>query len=273
MRVDLHFHSCHSDGTATPAQLVKMGVNAGLKVMALTDHDTVSGVPDFLAACDHYGMRCLTGIEMSASWPGTLHLVGLGFRIDNPQLQKDFDYLASSRVRRNERIFERLHELGMPLTREEVEVEAKGGVIGRPHFAKALVKKGWASHLRDAFKRFLGQGGSCYFTKESFPPEKCIAMIRAAGGRVSLAHPYQTSDLKGLKKLVPELKAMGLWGLECFSGHHTIHDALHLVELARSLDLEITAGSDYHGANREGFQLGIEVPDEYISWRALGFAE
>lgn len=248
-----------------------MGAEAGLKVMALTDHDTAEGVPLFLKVCDRLGLRALSGIEMSAAWPGTLHLTGYGFRMTSPQLQRRLDELKESRNERNERLFDRLAQQGMRLSREEVEREAGGGVIGRPHFGKALVGRGYARDLRQAFDRWLGQGKICYVEKKSFPPEQCISMIREAGGRVALAHPYQTGTLDELKKLVPQLKEMGLWGIECYSGHHNPDAAVALVHLARDQGLAITGGSDFHGSNRPDYKLGIDVPEELISWRGLGF--
>ena len=270
MRIDLHCHSNCSDGTESPIRLARLGCASGIRVMALTDHDTAEGVRSFMKEAARLGMACLSGIEMSAAWPGTLHILGYGFDVDNPLLNEELAELRRCRDERNERMLSKLNDLGLTVTMDEVKKEAGPGVIGRPHFAKALVRRGFVRDLKEAFARYLGRGAPAFVVKRGFPPADCIRLIDRSGGKTVLAHPLQTAPFEELRPIVEDLKNLGLWGMECFSGHHDRQAAEQLIGLAEELGLKTTAGSDFHGANRPGYRLGVAVPPGIIDWSELG---
>ncbi len=272
IRVDMHFHSTCSDGSDTPEALASLGKRRGLAVMALTDHDTMAGVPAFLASCKKLGVRAISGVEISAEFPSTLHILGYNYRIDDDDFKSALHQIQVYREERNLKMLERLNDLGIDLTLEEVKREASSsGVVGRPHFAYALVRKGIVHDLSSAFSEYLGRDGKAYVHKKSLLPEETIAAIRKAGGVAVLAHPIQTcADVGKLAEIVRWLKSLGLWGLECYSGHHNSDNAVLYRDLALANGLEITAGSDYHGRSRPGYHFGIAVPETLLPWARLG---
>lgn len=261
-RIDLHCHSLCSDGADPPWKLARKGSNAKLDLMALADHDTAEGVPEFLETARRLKLPAISGIELSAAWPGTMHILGYDFDPYHEEFRRRLSELQSCRDDRNLRILERFNDLGIPMSIEEVQNEAGKGVIGRPHFARVLVRRGIVPHMKMAFAEYLSRGKPAYVLKRGFPPAECIELIQLAGGKASLAHPIQTAPLKDLPPILKELKAMGLWGLECYSGHHKPDQVKAFRELARQFDLAETAGSDYHGSNRPGYHVGVSVPDD-----------
>lgn len=269
--VDLHCHSTASDGTLPPAEVVRLARRAGLSAMALTDHDTVAGIPEAQAEARALGIDFLPGIEISAEYPhpGTMHILGYGVDPASPDLQNLTRQLIEGRDNRNPKIIARLRELGVAITMQEVEREAGGKVIGRPHIAAILLRKGYVSSVKHAFDKFLAPGGLAYFDKERLTPRQALEMIRASGGLPVLAHPVQlrTSNDAQLEQVVKDLKDLGLAGLEVL---HSDHDA-PLVEkytnLADRMDLLKTGGSDFHGSNKKDIDLGLargrRVPRAY----------
>lgn len=271
IRVDMHFHSTCSDGSDTPEALVRLGKKRGLAVMSLTDHDTMAGVPAFLSACKKLGMRGISGIEISAEYPTTLHILGYNYEIKDAAFQSILQKIQNYREERNYKMLDKLNSLGIKLTMEEVQKEAGRGVVGRPHFAYALILKGIVHDIPTAFSEYLGRGGKAYIHKVSLSPEETITAIRSAGGLPVLAHPIQTcSDMNELAKILRNLKSIGLWGLECYSGHHNPEQTACFRELAIANGLEITAGSDYHGRGRPGYHFGVSVPENMLPWARLG---
>lgn len=273
MKVDLHLHSRCSDGTEAPSRLAQIGSELNLVLISLTDHDTVDGVPRFLKEADRLGIRALTGIEMSTAWEGTLHLLGYGFQLNDPIFQTKMNQLRCSREERNQKMLSKIQAYGFQITEEDVRKYTTGQVVGRPHFAKAMIAKGYVTSIREAFKRYLGKDCPCYVPKTSFEPEQCIDLIRQAKGKVSFAHPLQTADLKDLPPIVANLKDMGLWGMECFSGRYDLTTSRALIEMARYFGLVITAGSDFHGENRPSTTMGSYIPDEVFHWEDFGFSQ
>ena len=267
----MHFHSTCSDGGDSPESLVKLGKKRRLAVMSLTDHDTIKGVPLFMSLCRKSGIRAISGVEISAEYHRTLHILGYNFDPQDEEFNRVLQKIQGFREERNFRILEKLNALGIPLTMEEVLAETKRGVVGRPHFAYALIRKGIVHDLPSAFSLFLGRSGAAYVHKVSLSPEETIHAIHHAGGLSVLAHPVQTCpDLEELPHVLRWLRSLGLWGVECYSGHHTPEQVSFFRSLAAANNLEVTAGSDYHGRGRPGHHFGILVPDTLLPWARLG---
>ncbi len=260
--VDLHLHSRASDGTMSPGRLALKASEADLDLVALTDHDTTAGLPEFLEGCRDRALPALAGIELSAEAPFTLHLLGYGIGVGCPALEDHLFRLRERRRERNEAIRLRLAGLGFLLSPDEIEKESGGEVVARPHIARAMVRRGYVRDMPSAFRLFLGREGAAYVPRCRLSAESCIQAIVDAGGVAVLAHPVQTGlDDEGLTALLFRLKEAGLWGLECYSGHHGAEERLRLLSMAFRLGLAPTAGSDFHGDNRPGIDVGVVVDE------------
>jgi predicted metal-dependent phosphoesterase TrpH len=260
--VDLHTHSTASDGTFAPADVVRLAHAANLSGLALTDHDTVAGLPTAAAEAARLGLAFLPGIEISAIPPtegGTLHILGYGIDPASPVLAEMTRALVEARDTRNPRIVARLRDLGIDITMDEVLAEAKGGVIGRPHIAALLVKKGVVPTMKHAFDEYLGQGGKAYVDKERLSPRDAIAHIRQSGGVAVLAHPVQlrTTNDAQLERVLKDLVDLGLEGLEVLHSDHTPALVEKYSDLADRYHLLKSGGSDFHGANKKDIPLGL----------------
>ena len=261
--IDLHVHSTASDGTFPPAELAKMG--ASFYAMALTDHDNCDGVAEFLAAAGGAENR-FAGIELSVT-PGEgyqrFHLLGLGIDPANAQLNALLKTIRAGRAERNVKILAKLAELGHPVTMDEVRVYAKGEIVARPHIARALVAKGAAADMLDAFAKFLAAGAPAYVPRYRPAPGEAFDAIHAAGGLAVMAHPkFWTPDPKALRYGLRWLKRRGLDGLEAVYGANTNDETVDHLRAAKELGLVVTAGSDFHGANKPTVTLGMTVDDE-----------
>ncbi len=271
--IDLHTHSTCSDGTLKPEALVRAARSRKVSVLSLTDHDTTEGVPAFLSACRHSGVKGLSGIELSAEAPYTLHILGYNITPANGPLEKRLERLREHRKDRNVAICQRLRELGLDVALEEVEAEAGGEVIARPHIARVLIRKGYVQDMAGAFRHFLADGAAAYIPRIRLSAEECIRLIRQSGGVAVLAHPGQMGlDEPALRGVLGELKEMGLWGLECLSSHHRYEEIYRYLKLAAEMGLYTTAGTDFHGWNRPGIQLGIPVSEDFLPWARLQLA-
>ncbi len=269
--VDLHTHSTCSDGTVSPQRLVELACRSSVAVLSLTDHDSVEGVPSFLAACQRHGVQGLAGVELSAEFPSTMHILGYGFDPGHAGFLHKLNDIRTMRNQRNYKIIDRLRSIGVDLSMEEVEAYSGGTVVARPHLARAMVERGYCATMRECFDRYLKRGAPGYVPRVRLSPQECIELIRSAGGLAVLAHPIQTArDIGDLRPIVKNLKDMGLWGLECVSAHHSPEWVFRYMELAGELGLFPTAGSDFHGANRPGVSLGVLVDDDFLPWARLG---
>ena len=249
MFCDLHTHSTASDGQHSPRELAALVREAGIECWALTDHDTLDGLPEAAQAARELGLRFLPGVELSAREYPTYHILGYGFSPESPELEGLCREMKDSRYQRNLQILDFLHGKGLELSLEEALEQAGGEVLGRPHFALALLKRGYVSSTREAFDRYLDSEEYRRHVKRQRPTAtRCIETIHAAGGLVSLAHPYQIG-LEGtaLEALVGELKEAGLDALECYYSRYTPEQRDFYLSLAKRFDLHITGGSDFHG--------------------------
>lgn len=248
-RVDLHTHTTASDGRHRPAEVVRMAKEAGLSGVAVTDHDTVAGIAEAISAGAEHGIRVLPGVEISTSAEGRdIHILGYGFRADDPLFLERLITLRLARDRRNDMIIARLNELGMEITLSEVEQAAaasprKGGSIGRPHMAEVLVRKGYAKDFRDAFDRYLAEGAAAYVNPPRIGPAEAVRWIQEAGGAAVVAHP----GLYGNDRLVLELLDGGADGLEAYHSDHDEDQQRHYQAMAESRGKLVTGGSDFHG--------------------------
>jgi len=245
---DLHTHSTASDGQYAPAELVAKAKGAGIQIMALTDHDTFAGTQEAIAAGERLGVQVLRGVELSAKEYRNLHILGYCFCPDSPAISGLCEKMRAARDERKYRILDFLHSKGVELGLREVEEIAGGDVIGRPHFAQAMVRRGYVQSNREAFDRYLDTDE---FQKiERFKPSarECIEAIRSAGGRACFAHPYQVRlDDGPLEDLVRSLKGWGLEGIECTYPKHTPEQQAFYLSLAEKYGLHPTGGSDFHG--------------------------
>ncbi len=270
--IDLHLHSTYSDGVDTPRELVETAVSCGLRAIALTDHDTIDGTPEFLAACRDCGMAGFAGVEISAqSDIGTLHILGIGVNPGDDELGGALSRIRRSREDRNRRILEKLRSLGFPLTWEEVQSFAGDDVVGRPHFARAMVARGWAETPAEVFSKFLEKGAPAYFERLKPSPAETIAVIRGAGGLAAVAHPScWIYKFPALERRIDELVREGLEGLEAYHPSHDALDVRELLRIAREKGLLVTGGSDYHGEEiKPGVRMGtgtgsLSVPDSLL---------
>ena len=270
--VDLHCHSTASDGTLSPTKVVRLAKQSGLSALALTDHDTAAGAGEAASAAGSLGIDFLPGIEISCEYPhpGTMHLLGYGINPDSPVLRDLTARLIDARDNRNPKIIARLNELGVSINMDEVESEAGGTVIGRPHIAAVLVRKGYVNSIKNAFDKYLGTSGLAYFDKERLTARQAIELVHRSGGLPVLAHPIQlrTSNDAELDRVVKDLVDLGLVGLEVIHSDHDSSMIERYTRLADRYNLLKTGGSDFHGANKKDISLGIangrRVPREWF---------
>ena len=260
--VDLHLHSTASDGTDAPEVVVAQAHRAGVSAMALTDHDTVEGVPAATAAGERVGLRVVPGVELSA-YEGAeeSHLLGLHIA----DLREMSARLATFRLARRERaeaMVRRLNEIGVRITFDDVLSVASNAALGRPHVARALVENGYARDLRDAFDRYLGAGRPAYLEKRRIGLRDAIDLVHECGGIAVLAHPGPT----GTQARLAALSALGLDGVEVLHPSHTSEDRARLSALAQHYDLVPSGGSDSHGAADAARAVGAQrVPEEWLA--------
>lgn len=253
--IDLHSHTDESDGTCSPAELIREAVRCGVDTLGVTDHDTFKGYDQAVPYAAEAGVRLVCGIELSTKLHGhSVHL--LGYFLGNNGME-DFrtwvlDQQAARRDR-NIRLVTRLRELGFDITLEEAEARGKG-MTGRPHFAQILVEKGYVANLRQAFDDYLDESAKGYVYRREPQLSEGVEVIRKAGGIASLAHPVR---VKGdVPALMPELCDMGLNAIEAYHSDHTRADTKLYLELAGKFGLLVTGGSDFHGAVKPGVRLG-----------------
>jgi 3',5'-nucleoside bisphosphate phosphatase len=260
VRIDLHSHSTASDGTDPPAEVMRRARAAGLDVIALTDHDTLAGQAEARQALPE-GLSLVTGMELSARLEShSVHMLSYLPRGASPELAAECQAIRDDRVRRGQATVERLRDLGVDVTWEQVAALAAGGSVGRPHIARAMVEAGVIAEPSEAFSPdWIGTGGRAYVGRYALDPARAIGLVRASGGAVVLAHPGAIS--RGWRipdESVAALATAGLAGLEVDHPDHDEAERGRLRALAADLDLVTTGGSDDHG-DLTGHRLGIET--------------
>ncbi len=272
MAIDLHTHSTFSDGSDTPDELLERAAALRLTTIALTDHDTLEGIPEARLAADRHGIELIPGTELSLEYTkGGMHLVVLWLEPRPGPLQDRLADLRSGRDRRNARIVERLNQLGLRINLEEVLTEAGEGAVGRPHIAAVLVRHGYVDSIEQAFDEYLGNNKAAYVSRERLAPDEAIRLARASGGVPILAHPHTLGidNRFEMADLLVELRAHGLVGIECHYGSYPADGRSGMVALANRFGLIPSGGSDYHGTYKADVALGlgrvgIAVPDSIL---------
>lgn len=259
---DLHSHSLCSDGTYTPSQVVEHALDRGLSALALTDHDTVDGLPEARERAAGTSLRIVPGIEISTSHGGTeVHVLAYFVDETTSELVAALNHFRVVRRDRARAILDRLKGLGMPLSEAEVVERARGGTVGRPHVAEAMVARGYVSSFDEAFRRYIGSHGPAWVPKPVPTPREAIELVRRAGGVTAIAHPATV----GHDGLIPELARHGLVGVECIHPKHDPASEQRYRDIAQRLGLVITGGSDCHGRRPGGSMIGYgDVPASVV---------
>ncbi len=259
--VDLHAHSTASDGAHSPVVAVETAHRAGLAAFALTDHDTLAGIPEAQRTADALGMRLVPGVEMSVHQGAfEVHLLGLHIR-DVSAMQARLEIYRDRRTARAGEIVTRLNAVGVAVTVEAVLEAAAGGAVGRPHVAKALIAGGLVKDSREAFDRYLAAGKPAFVEKERLEIAEGIAIVHEAGGIAVIAHP----GAEGRRERIEPLVALGLDGLEVKHPGHSGEDMKRIAALADFFGLVPSGGSDWHGAMQGSRVLGaMQVPMAWL---------
>lgn len=289
--IDLHVHSTRSDGTYTPKELVDYAVLKGLKAFALTDHDTVDGLDEAIqyaetlrqkqaeslqaTACDEAACRhipeVIPGIEFSTEYQGRdIHIVGLYIDYKDKEFTRYLQSFIDSRTLRNQKMCRLLTEAGIDISYDKLLEEFPGSVITRAHYAKYMLNHGYIKSIKEAFERYVGDNCPYFVPREKVTPAQAVELTLKAGGVPILAHPilYHMSDAR-LDKLVAELTESGLMGIEAIYSTYCSADERKIRNLAKKYKLLISGGSDFHGSNKPGLDLGVGygrlyVPDEVL---------
>lgn len=269
--IDLHTHTTASDGTDTPSKLVQNAVDKKLSAIAITDHDTVAGIPEALETAKNLPIEVVAGIELSCLYNDKdLHMLGYFIDYKKQSFLEKLEELKKKREYRNEQMRQKLEQNGIYLTMEQIQGQAEQSVITRAHFAKAMEEAGYIKSKEEAFLKYIGDGCPCFVQKLRFTPKEAIDLIHSAGGVAVLAHPliykmsYDEIDL-----LLKHLKECGLTGVEVYHSSHNTSNSGKLREMIRPYDLLPTGGSDYHGSNKPDVHLGYGYGNMTISHSLL----
>lgn len=268
--IDLHTHSTASDGSYSPEELILEAVKKGLYALALTDHDTVSGLFDFESSAQKYNFEnFVPGVEISVRFKeNSIHICGLFINKDSKNLSSLLSWIRNKRGKRNLRMIEKFKKLGYQISLEELNQIAVGESQGRPHMAKILVSKGYFKNTQDVFDKLLKKGEAVYVERELPSPETAISAIIEAGGIAIWAHPFSQRNLdrKNFRNNLSYLKGIGLAGLEAYYSTYTRDIQDYLLKTAKEEKMLISGGSDFHGHFVENVNLGtgmggLSVPD------------
>jgi len=289
--VDLHVHSNKSDGSLSPARLVRLAAEKGLSAFALTDHDTTDGIAEALAAAAEYNreledgtllplssgraplpLEVIPGIEFSTEYEGKdIHIVGLYIDYEAPFFKKQIQNFVDSRINRNRKMCANLSEAGIDISYEKLLSAFPGSVITRGHYSRYLLEHGYVKSMPEAFDRYLGDHTKYFVPREKVTPLQAVELILRAEGIPILAHPvlYHMSDAR-LDSLVRQLKEAGLLGLEAVYSTYSTAEERQMRTLAAKYDLCISGGSDFHGANKPNLELAtgygkLFIPEDILT--------
>jgi predicted metal-dependent phosphoesterase TrpH len=272
-RIDLHTHSNRSDGTFEPAEVVRLAAERALDVVALTDHDTTDGLAEALATGSVVGVEVVPGVEFSAEFDGnSVHVLCYWMDPQDAALQLELGRLREDRFRRGELMVGKLQDLGLPVAFQRVRAIAGDATIVRPHIAQAMVEAGVVATEKEAFERYIGDGGPAHVAKHALDPVNAVALIDGAGGVCALAHPGMWGDQSSVPvELIERMAAAGMRGLEVDHPDHTPEMRERYRTVAGELGLIATGGSDCHGTRYDPVRLGTSLcdPEAFAALRAL----
>ncbi len=254
MRIDLHTHSACSDGSLSPSRLIDLFKQYDVRVLALTDHDTIDGLDEARSYGRQIGVQVVNGVELSIEYPSLkgrahLHLLGLFIDDSNGELRQKLDRLRQARKRRGIKIVNKLQQLGVGISQKELDEYAAGASIGRPHIAHLLLQKGYVQSVAQAFRDYLSKDKPAYVPKEKLKIKPAIDVIHQAGGLAILAHPISLGYTKYPRfgEEIIKLQALGLDGIEAYYPSHDRYFTQWLIDFAAQNDLAVSGGSDFHG--------------------------
>lgn len=263
-RFDLHIHTTASDGTDSPEAVVALAAEKGFSIIAITDHDTMRGVLEAVAAGEKYGVRVIGGVEISAGGQTEVHVLGYGVR-DAERLEQTLSLMRDKRAERMAAMVEKLRALGVDVTLDEVTALSDGSV-GRSHLARVLIDKGVVRDVREAFARYLSPGKPAYVEREKLSVQQAVRLIADCGGLPVIAHPGQNhGECYWGRERFHALKAYGLRGIEVYHMAHGAAQAAAFERIARAENLLVTGGSDYHGQVKN-----VDMGDGMQHWRRRG---
>lgn len=270
--IDLHVHSTGSDGTLSPAELVWEAKKTGLSAFALTDHDSVSGIPEAIPAGDIAGIEVIPGVELSTEYEGVeIHVVGLYIDIENRDLLEQLHAFRDNRDNRNLKMIERLQAYGYRISASEIYKKNPDSVIARPHIARHLVETRQVKDMQTVFDELIGDGCVCYVDRLKITPMRAVELIHAAGGVAILAHPclYRMPE-DALIAMIEKMIAVGLDGIEAYYSLNTPDQEKTYLEMAEKYGLLVSGGSDFHGSNKPDIHLGtgkgnLKIPYSYLT--------
>lgn len=269
--IDLHVHSSASDGTFSPAALVKEAKKAGLSAMALTDHDTMDGIAQAQQAASALGLELVPGVELSTEYLDCeVHVLGYYLSADYPPLKQKLEEFQNFRATRNVRMVERLQEEGFAITMDRLAAQFPDSVITRAHIARYLCDTKQVADIKTVFGEYIGEHCRCYIERPKITPVEATCLIRDAGGLAVLAHPvlYSLTD-SALRQMVQEMKEAGMCGLEAVYSENTPDDEQRMRGLAADFGLLISGGSDFHGSNKPDIRLGTGKGGLHIPYALL----
>ncbi|MEE8472301.1 MAG: PHP domain-containing protein [Dehalococcoidia bacterium] len=255
MRADLHLHTTASDGLLSPRELVEMAAAKGMEVIAVTDHDSVSGITSALEAAEDFPqLTVIPGVEINTDVPrGEVHVLGYFLDYSSPALESTLVRLRDGRKTRARKMVARLGELGLSIEWDRVRELAGDGSVGRPHVAQAILERGYVSSFKEAFNKYIGREGPAYVQRDKLSPREAVKLVTDAGGVAVLAHP---ADIEALDSLLPDMVSAGLVGLEGHYGSYSADVVRRLELLAQKHGLFVTGGSDFHGLDSDETPLG-----------------
>ena len=265
MKADLHLHTTASDGMLSPQELVQKASHVGLDVIAITDHDTVGGIPPALEEAKSFPeLLVVPGVEINTDTPqGEVHILGYSVDYRDPEFNRALEKLRNSRYERGRKMVAKLADLGVNIDWERVLELSGGGAIGRPHIAQVMLERGYISALGEAFTKYIGHNGPAHVKREKLTPLEAVGFILKASGLPVLAHP---ANIANLESFASELKSAGMVGIEVYYANYNQSTIARLQALANKYNLIATGGSDYHGAELSvGAYIGsVNMPADTI---------
>ena len=258
--IDLHVHTTMSDGTMPPRQVVELARDKGLKAIAITDHDTTSGIQEALEAGESFGVEVIPGVEISGACDhGILHILGYFIDCSNPELDDKLSYLRDKRKARISEILSKLLANNIFISEADVRRESHGSSPGRPHLANLMYENGYVKTRQEAFDKYLRKGSVAYVPKVKMEASDAINLISRAGGVSVVAHPHSLNiqDYEKLLTVMSSFVEMGLKGIEAYYPQHTSGQTEMFLGIAKEMGLIVTGGTDFHGTNKPGVELGV----------------